>query len=119
MTSARRRPGSVTVFALTLVALVGMALAAITVRLSATAHQAAEARHSAQVQQLILAGIEVARRGIATGEVALPDVLAAGGGKLSVKRDGARVIIETELHGARGRQVVEISGGVVKLVGEE
>ena len=113
------RRGFVTIFALTLVALVGLALAAITVRLGATARAVADARRTAQVQQLILAGMEAARAGgDGAREVGLPGALAAEGAKVRVEQRGGRVVIDVEFAGARRRQVAEVGGGGVKLLEE-
>ena len=117
----RRRHGFVMVLALTLITLVGVALTTITARLRTSVIQAEDARRRAQVEQLLLAGIEVAREGVAEGkhDVPLPAGLAEEGAKLTVTGAGKRAVIEAVLGTTRGRQVVEAEAGTVRLVNEE
>jgi len=87
----RRRRAVVSVMAVMLIALVAVALAGLTALVGTAARQANAAREQAQAEQLLLAGIEVARAG-GTGKVALPrDV------------EGASLVIE-------GKQVEAVVG---------
>jgi type II secretory pathway component PulK len=82
----------VTTFALMMMALVAVAVAALTTRLATAAKHTSHAREQAQVEELLLAGAELARQGgagQAEQDVDLPTSLADAGVKLSViVRDG-------------------------------
>jgi type II secretory pathway component PulK len=114
----RNRRGFVTALAITMIALVAVALAGLTARLSTTARQAAREREQAQVEELVLAGIEAARRepGGVARVIELPEALRASGGSLNVSKRGGRVEIEAVVGRTRVVQEVEVSGDGVRVL---
>ena len=113
----RSRQGFVTALAVTMIALVAVALAALTARLSTTARQAARERERAQVEELVLAGVEAARRepGGAARTIELPEGLRAAGAVLKVTPKGGRVEIEAVVGRTRVVQEVEVSRDGVRI----
>jgi hypothetical protein len=101
--------------AVTLMALVAVALACLTARVSTVARQAAADRERAQVEELVLAGIEAARRDPAARGVELPAALREAGGSLKVTPREGRVEIEAVVGRTRVVQEVELAGGGVKV----
>jgi len=111
-----RRRGMVTAMAVTLMALVAIALAGLTARVSTVARQAVAERERAQVEELVLAGIEAARaKPAAGGAVELPASLREAGGSLKVTPAGGRVRIEAAVGRTRVVEDVELAGGGVKV----
>lgn len=96
---ARGRRGFVTVIAIMLMALVGVAVAAVMMRVGTSARQGRALREQAQVEQVLLAGMDLARSGAARaeGEIALPAELSAEGAKLRVVREGKRLELEARV----------------------
>jgi hypothetical protein len=96
---ARGRRGFVTVIAIMLMALVGVAVAAVMMRVSTSARQGRAQREQAQVEQVLLAGMDLARSGAARaeGEMALPDELKREGARLRVVREGKGLALEATL----------------------
>lgn len=115
--TARRPPrrGMVTAMAVTLMVLVGVALAAMTARVSTVARQATAAREQAQVEELVLAGIEAARGNPAVSAVELPAALREAGASLKVTPREGRVEIEAVVGRTRVVQEVELAAGGVKV----
>ena len=103
---AARRGAFVTTIAIMLIALVAVALAALTTRIGTTARQARQAREQAQVEQLMLAGMELSRQGGAEvdREIELPAALVEEGAKLRLLRTGKQLEIEAALGHTRMRQ---------------
>jgi hypothetical protein len=98
-----------------MIALVAVALAGLTARLSTSARQAAQARERAQVEELVLAGIEAARADPAARGIELPAALREGGGSLKLTPRDGRVAIEAVVGRTRVVQEVELSQGGVKV----
>lgn len=109
------RRGFVTALAVTMIALVAVALAGLTARLSTSARQAAQARERAQVEELVLAGIEAARADPAARAVELPAGLREAGASLKVTPQEGRVQVEAVVGRMRVVQDVELAGGGVKV----
>lgn len=96
--SRLRRRGFVTTMAIMLMALVGVVVGTLMMRVSTSARQGRAEREQAQVEQLLLAGMDWVRGDAkAEGEMALPPELAAEGAKLKVIRTGPRVEVEATL----------------------
>jgi type II secretory pathway component PulK len=98
------RPGFVTTLAVMMIGLVAVALAALTTRVGTAARQAAAAREQAQVEQLLLAGIEIARQGAGERPITLPTALADEGAKLKLSVRGKRVEIEAQVGRSHARE---------------
>lgn len=93
-----RRRGFVTTMAIMLMALVAVVVGTLMMRVSTSARQGRAEREQAQVEQLLLAGMDWVRGDSkAEGEMALPPELAAEGAKLKVIRTGQRVEVEATL----------------------
>jgi hypothetical protein len=95
----RPRRGFVTLIAIMLMALVGVAVAAVMMRVSTSARQGRAEREEAQVEELLLAGMNLARQGgvRAEGEIALPAELMMEGAKLRVVRAGKGLELEARI----------------------
>ena len=94
-----RRIGFVTTLAVMMIALVAVALAALTMRVGTSARQATAAREQAQVELLIQAGLQIAAQheaGDFKADVALPDELKEAGAKLTVSVRGKKVEVVAE-----------------------
>jgi type II secretory pathway component PulK len=99
MRRSSRRCGFVTTLAVMMIALVAVALAALTTRVGTAARQATAAREQAQVELLIQAGDQIAARhgtGDFKQEVALPAELSEAGAKLTVSVRGKKVEVAAQ-----------------------
>ena len=100
-----RRTGFVTTLAVMMIALVAVALAALTTRVATAARQATAAREQAQVELLIQAGMQIAAQHSGGGDfkqdVTLPDELKEAGASLTVTVRGKRVEVFAEYGRAR------------------
>jgi hypothetical protein len=86
----RSRRGFATIMALTLLALVGVAIAALSVSFAADARRSANAAADAQLRQLLLTGCAAAREQLDHGgkvTVPLPNELTSAGAALNVSID--------------------------------
>jgi uncharacterized membrane protein len=106
-----RRSGFITALAITMIALVAVALAGLTARVSTVARQSAQERERAQVEELVLAGIEAVRADPAPREMAVP----GGAGSLKISAHDGRTEIEAVVGRTRVVQEVERAGGGVKV----
>jgi type II secretory pathway component PulK len=97
------RPAFVTTLAVMMIALVAVALAALTTRIGTAARQATAAREQAQVEQLVLAGLQIAAEQTADvdKDIPLPKELAEAGVKLRVTIRAKHVAIEAQYGRAR------------------
>jgi hypothetical protein len=86
----RSRAGFITALAITMIALVGVALAGLTARVGTVARQAAAERERAQAEELVLAGIEAVRVDPAVRALAVPE----GAGSVTITPREGGVIIE-------------------------
>jgi type II secretory pathway component PulK len=93
----RRRRGFVLTVAVMLIALAAVAIAVLTARVGTTARQVRQAREQAQVEQLLLAGMEVAKQGQREREIALPSALSENGAKLKLVVRGEQVAVEASM----------------------
>ena len=93
-----KRAGFVTTLAVMMIALVAVALAALTTRVGTAARQATAAREQAQVELLIQAGMQIAagKTEDFKQDVALPDELKEEGAKLTVSVRGKKVEVVAE-----------------------
>ena len=109
--TARRPRAFATTTALMLLALVGVALTALTLRLTTVARQARQAYEAAQIRQLLLAGTRLARTSPGEGEhtVHLPANLNAAGAKLIVRMKGREASVEASMGDKRVSQSVTIA----------
>jgi type II secretory pathway component PulK len=98
-----RRAAFVTTLAVMMIALVAVALAALTARVGTAARQATAAREQAQVEQLVTAGMQIAARqtGDFKQDIPLPEELKEAGAKLTVTVRGKRVEVVAEYGRAR------------------
>ncbi len=105
---SRLRPrGFVTTMAIMLMALVGVVVGTLMMRVSTSARQGRAEREQAQVEQMMLAGMDWVRGDEkAEGEMTLPPELAGEGAKLKVIRTGQRVEVETTLERIVIRQAI-------------
>jgi hypothetical protein len=101
------RRGFVTTMAIMLMALVGVVVGTLMMRVSTSARQGRADREQSQVEQLLLAGRDWVRGDEkAKGEMALPASLVAEGAKLRVVREGLSVEVEATLGRIVMRQAV-------------
>lgn len=112
----RPRRAFVTAMAVTLIALVALALAGLTARVSTTARQAAQSRERAQAEELVLAGVAAARKGPAAGTIELPPALGDSGAVLKLTPHDGHLRIEATVGRTRVTQDVEITGDGVKVL---
>ena len=101
-----RRNGFVTTLAVMMIALVAVALAALTTRVATAARQATAAREQAQVELLVQAGMQIAAQHSGGGgdfkqDVALPAELKEAGAKLTVSVREKRVEVIAQFGRAR------------------
>ena len=103
-----KRRAFATTMALMLIALVGVAVAAMSMRLSTEARQGRAMRVEAQLRELLLAGTRVARSSPGEGErvVGLPAGLKDAGGKLVVRIKGREARVEASIGAKRVSQVI-------------
>ena len=102
-----RQRAFVTTMAIMLIALVAVAVAALTARVGTVARQARQAREQAQVEQLILAGMDLARQGAAEDRaIALPAALTDEGAALRLVKNGKAVEVEASFGRTRMREVM-------------
>jgi hypothetical protein len=99
----RRQRGFVTTMAIMLMALVAVVVATLMMRISTSARQGRQEQDQAQVEQLLLAGMDRVRGGESQpGEIALPRSLVEEGAKLTIIRSEG----QTELEASLGRIVL-------------
>jgi hypothetical protein len=96
--TANRRAFATTT-ALMLLALVGVALSAMALRLTTVARQTRQTQEAAQIRQLLLAGTQFARASPGDGEhfIELPSALKASGAKLIVRMKGREGTVEASI----------------------
>jgi hypothetical protein len=112
----RPRRAFVTAMAVTLIALVAVALAGLTARVSTTARQAAQSRERAQVEELLFAGIDAARQDATPRGLELPTVLRDAGASVKLASRDGHLQIEAIVGRSRLIQEVELTGGTVKVL---
>src|SRR5258706_2497817 len=97
------RPAFVTTLAVMMIALVAVALAALTTRIGTAARQSTAAREQAQVEQLVLAGLQIAAQQTADvdKDIPLPKELAEAGAKLKITTRAKHIAIEAQYGRAR------------------
>ena len=115
----RIRRAFATIMALMLMALVGVAMSAMAMRLSTLARQGRAMREDAQVRQLLLAGTRVAAwsPGDAERAIELPAELDGAGAKLVVRMKGREANVTASMGARRMSQVVTLdeTGKVVRV----
>jgi type II secretory pathway component PulK len=121
MNHRRPRRAFVTAMAVTLIALVAVALAALTTRVSTTARQAAQSHDRAQAEELILAAIAAVQKDPAVRTIELPSVLRDTGASVKLTGQNGRVRIEVTVGRTHLMQEAEVAANGVKLFapGEE
>ena len=112
----RPRRGFVTAMAVTLIALVAVALAGLTARVSTVARQAAQSRERAQVEELVLAAIAAAKQDPAPRTLELPATLRDVGASVKLTSRDAHVQIEAVVGRTRVTQEVDLTKNAVKLL---
>jgi type II secretory pathway component PulK len=90
------RRAFVTTMAVFMIALVAVALAALTSEVGTAARQANAQRERAQAEQLLIAGIEIARQAQLTGDrtIKLPSSLVEEVAGLKINLQGKRLHVE-------------------------
>jgi len=76
---------------------VAVALAALTTRISTVARQSMQGAEQAQSEQLILAGMEIARESREAREIRLPGALVEEGAKLRFAKKENQLEIEADV----------------------
>ena len=108
-----------TTMALMLIALVGVAVSGMAMRLSTLARQGRAMREDAQLRELLLAGTRVAASSPQEGEhiVELPAALKDAGAKVAVRIKARDASVEASLGPRRMSQVVTLdqSGKIVRV----
>ena len=89
-----RRSGFITALAITMIALIAVALAMLTARVNTVARQAMQERERAQAEELVLAGIEAAKADPGAKRVELPAGLREAGAWVTIARRGGRAEVE-------------------------
>jgi uncharacterized membrane protein len=107
----RRRSGFITALAITMIALIAVALAGLTARVSTLARQSAAERERAQTEELVLAGIEAVRADPSPRVLQVP----AGAGSLKITAHDGRTAVEATAGRTRIVQELDTAGGAVKL----
>jgi type II secretory pathway component PulK len=102
--------------AVTLIALVAVALAGLTARVSTTARQAAQSRDRAQAEELILAGLTAIKQNPAARAIELPPTLRDAGAMVKLTPHDGHLRIEATVGRTHVTQEVEITGNAVKLL---
>ena len=110
------RRAMVTAMAVTLMVLVGVALAALTAKLSTTARQTTTAREQAQLEELLLAGLTAARADPTPRTLDLPPILKESSASLKLTPHGNRIEIEAVLSHTRTAQEIELTPNHLKLL---
>jgi hypothetical protein len=107
-----------TTIALSLIALVAVALAAMTTRVATTARQNRLQARDAHIRQLLLAGTEIARAAPGGGEhdIELPRQLTDDGAKLVVRMKANQAVVEASSGTKRIVQVLTLDAGKVTTV---
>jgi len=100
------RRGFVIAIAVMLIALVAVALAAMSARISTVARQSMQAAQQAQSEQLILAGMDIAKESPAAREIRLPGALVEEGAKLRLLKTGNQLDLEVSLNRTRMHQPI-------------
>jgi hypothetical protein len=95
----RRRRAFVAAFAVLLIGLVSVALLALASQFATAARQARAAREEAQAEQLLLAGMEIARQSKTPGNqtVKLPSALPDESVSLTIRREGNEATVEARV----------------------
>ena len=114
-----KRSAFATTMALMLIALVGVAMSAMAMRLSTLARQGRAIREEGQLRQLLLAGTRMAASSPGDGEraVELPAGLKNAGAKLVVRIKGREANVEATLGDRRMSHVLTLdqTGKVVRV----
>ena len=105
-----RRSGFITALAITMIALIAVALAMLTAQVNTVARQAAQERERAQAEELVLAGIEAVRADPAPREVTVP----GGTGSLKITAHDGRTAVEATVGRTHIVQELDTAGGGVK-----
>ena len=100
----RRRSGFITALAITMIALIAVALAMLTARVNTVARQAMQERQRAQAEELVLAGIEAVRAEPAVRAMAVPE----GVGSVTITAREGRVVIEAVVGRTRVAREVDV-----------
>jgi uncharacterized membrane protein len=104
MSRNRRRAGFITALAITMIALVAVALAGLTARVSTVARQAAQERERAQAEELVLAGIEAVRADPAVRALAVPE----GAGAVTIAARDGRLVVEAVVGRTRAAKELDV-----------
>ena len=121
MTASRthRRRAFATTMAIMFIALVGVALAAMSARLTTVARQGRQQREAAQLRQLLQAGTQLARSSPGEGRrsIELPARLKDAGAKLDIETKGREVTVEASIGADRASHVVTLdeSGNSIRV----
>lgn len=113
---ADRHRGFVLTLAIMIMALVGVALAALMTQAQTQARQVRQSREAAQVEALLLAGEKIAGQGgLNEGEhaIALPAEFADWGAQLKVSIKGVVRIIEVKAGTRISRERINADGRIV------
>jgi type II secretory pathway component PulK len=97
--SPNRRRAFVATFAILLIALVAVALLALANQFATAARQARTQREAAQAEQLLLAGMEIARQPHAAEKqtIKLPAALADDSATLTITRQAGQTTVEARV----------------------
>jgi len=95
----RRRQAFVATFAILMIALVAACLLALANQVGTAVRQARGEREAAQAEQLLLAGMEIAREGKVEGNqtVKLPAAVADESVSLTLTRQGDQITVEARV----------------------
>jgi type II secretory pathway component PulK len=111
-----RYSGFVLTMAIMIMALVGVTLAALMTQAQTQARQVRQARETAQVEALLLAGKKIAAQGgLKEGEhtIALPAELADSGARLKLSIERNVRVIEAQVGTRVGRERIDADGRVI------
>jgi len=104
MSTRTKRPAFVTTLAIMLMALVAVALAAITARVATAARQSTTERERAQVEQLVVAGMDLSA-GAPDGDRTIQLPPALEGASLRISVHGKRVEVIAKVGATTLRQI--------------
>ena len=105
-----RRPGFITALAITMIALIAVALAMMTAQVSTTARQAAQERERAQAEELVLAGIDAVRADPSPRDLAVP----GGAGSLKITSHDGHPAVEATVGRTHIVQELDTTGRMIK-----
>ena len=113
MTASRtHRRAFATTMAIMFIALVGVALAAMSARLTTVARQGRQQREAAQLRQLLHAGTQLARSwSEGRHSVDLPARLKDAGANLNIEMKGREATVEASIGTDRASHVVTLDEG--------